>query len=231
MSTFSFAAIGQIHSPYKEKFAVPRQPGLVPAAKAWLELAPGYGGDSLRDLEAFSHLWLIFVFHEHLHRSWQPLVRPPRLGGNAKTGVFASRSTFRPNPLGMSVVELVAIDHQRQRLQLAGVDLVDGTPVLDIKPYLPYADAIIDARAGYAPAPPIALPVHWQAGSLASLHKLGKGHLQDFITQVLAQDPRPAYHHQERQYGVHLDSLNVLFRVAEQGVLVEDVQPFTPSEP
>lgn len=230
MGAFSFTAIGHIESPYAEKFAVPRQPGLVKSARARLVLAPPYRGDALRGIEAFSHLWLSFVFHEHLGRDWQPLVRPPRLGGNAKTGVFASRSTFRPNPMGLSVVELLAVDAASGVLTLGGVDLVDGTPILDIKPYLPYADALPEARGGYAPEPPAALNVAWLPEAQAALNALGKGDLEGFISEVLAQDPRPAYKKQqvdERQYGVTLAGLNVRFRVHPQGVEVEEITRFT----
>ncbi|WKE64506.1 tRNA (N6-threonylcarbamoyladenosine(37)-N6)-methyltransferase TrmO [Gallaecimonas kandeliae] len=230
MGAFSFAAIGHIQSPYAEKFAVPRQPGLVKSARAQLVLEPPFRGDALRGIEAFSHLWLVFVFHEHLDRDWQPLVRPPRLGGNAKTGVFASRSTFRPNPIGLSVVELLDVDHKAGVLSLGGVDLVDGTPILDIKPYIPYADAHPEAKGGYAPEAPALLPVDWTPEALAKLQALGKGELAAFISEVLAQDPRPAYKKagdDERQYGVVLAGLNVRFQIRQDRVQVLDIQLFT----
>ncbi|EKE69223.1 tRNA (N6-threonylcarbamoyladenosine(37)-N6)-methyltransferase TrmO [Gallaecimonas xiamenensis] len=230
MGAFSFEAIGHIASPYAEKFAVPRQPGLVASAEASLVLEAPYRGEALRGIEAFSHLWLVFVFHEHLERGWQPLVRPPRLGGNAKTGVFASRSTFRPNPIGLSVVELKAVDAQAGVLTLGGLDLVDGTPILDIKPYLPYADALADAKGGYAPEAPKVLAVSWTPEALAALAQAGKEELQDFISDVLAQDPRPAYRKgqaDDKAYGVKLSGLNVRFQVKDDQVQVLDIQGFT----
>ena len=152
MSAFQFEQIGVIHSPYKEKFAVPRQPGLVTSGSGELHLiAPYNQTDAVRGLEAFSHLWVVFVFHQTMEGGWRPTVRPPRLGGNARMGVFATRSTFRPNPIGMSLVELKGIRCQKDRviLELGSLDLVDGTPVIDIKPYLPFAEALPDARASY----------------------------------------------------------------------------------
>ncbi|MGB8712547.1 MAG: tRNA (N6-threonylcarbamoyladenosine(37)-N6)-methyltransferase TrmO, partial [Onishia taeanensis] len=157
--TFALSPIGRIESDYPDKFGIPRQPGLAPAARARLVLLPPYDDPlSVRGLEAFSHLWLTFVFH-HSPERWSPLVRPPRLGGNAKVGVFASRSTHRPNRLGLSLVELKGIDTDNGvALELSGHDLLDGTPILDIKPYLPWAEARPDARAGFAPAAPPQCP-------------------------------------------------------------------------
>ena len=140
MSSFQFEQIGVIRSPYKEKFAVPRQPGLVKSANGELHLiAPYNQADAVRGLEAFSHLWILFVFHQTMEGGWRPTVRPPRLGGNARMGVFATRSTFRPNPIGMSLVELKEVVCHKDSviLKLGSLDLVDGTPVVDIKPYSP----------------------------------------------------------------------------------------------
>ncbi len=153
MSAFQFAQIGVIRSPYKEKFAVPRQPGLVKHGGGELHLVAPYNqADAVRGLESFSHLWILFVFHQTMEGGWRPTVRPPRLGGNARMGVFATRSTFRPNPIGMSLVELEGIRCQKDQviLELGSLDLVDGTPVVDIKPYLPFAEALPDASASYA---------------------------------------------------------------------------------
>ncbi len=154
--------VGVIESCFKEKFGIPRQPGLVEAACASLRLLPPYDrAEAVRGLEGFSHVWLIFGFHATAAQGWRPTVRPPRLGGNARLGVFATRSTFRPNPLGLSVVRLLDIDTRRGvQLQLAGGDLLNGTPVYDIKPYLPYADALSEAVGGFAPdGPARPLPV------------------------------------------------------------------------
>lgn len=159
MSAFQFAQIGVIRSPYKEKFAVPRQPGLVKHGGGELHLVAPYNqADAVRGLENFSHLWILFVFHQTMEGGWRPTVRPPRLGGNARMGVFATRSTFRPNPIGMSLVELKGVRCQKDQviLELGSLDLVDGTPVVDIKPYLPFAEALPDASASYAQQAPLA---------------------------------------------------------------------------
>jgi len=159
MTALQLSPIGIISSCYKEKFGIPRQPSLVPAAMAELVLGDEFGEESVRGLEGFSHIWINFVFHETQAQGWKPMVRPPRLGGNEKVGVFASRSTFRPNPLGLSVIELLGVETKSGKvvLHLAGCDLMDGTPVLDIKPYLPYADIIPNAKGGFAETKPEAL--------------------------------------------------------------------------
>ncbi|WP_312229814.1 tRNA (N6-threonylcarbamoyladenosine(37)-N6)-methyltransferase TrmO [Pseudescherichia sp.] len=226
MSTFQFAQIGVIRSPYKEKFAVPRQPGLVKSGGGELHLiAPYNQADAVRGLEAFSHLWLLFIFHQTMEGGWRPTVRPPRLGGNARMGVFATRSTFRPNPIGMSLVELKGIRCQGEQviLDLGSLDLVDGTPVVDIKPYLPFAEALPDAKASYAQqAPQATMPVNFTLELAERLPQLEKRypHLRQFIVEVLAQDPRPAYRQQEeagKEYAVWLLDFNVRWRVTEAG--------------
>lgn len=225
--TFNLATIGRVHSCYQEKFAVPRQPGLAPSAFATLELLPPYNQpEAVEGLEAYSHLWLTFVFHEHLGQGWKPRVRPPRLGGNQKIGVFATRSTFRPNGLGLSVVKLEGVDtHQGVRLHLSGIDLIDGTPVVDIKPYLPWADSLPEAQAAWAPEPPQPLPVTFSALALQQLAAAPNGQaLQQLIQEVLAQDPRPAYQRaaSDRVYGVRLAGFNVKFTYhlkSEQAVI------------
>ncbi|MBU9845506.1 tRNA (N6-threonylcarbamoyladenosine(37)-N6)-methyltransferase TrmO [Rahnella ecdela] len=222
MTSFSFEQIGTIHSPYKEKFAVPRQPGLIEDGGGELHLhAPYNQPEAVRGLEDFSHLWVMFIFHQTMEGGWRPTVRPPRLGGNTRTGVFATRSTFRPNPLGMSLVELKGIRCQGQNviLQLGSLDLVDGTPVVDIKPYLPFAESHPDARAGFAQhAPDSGMPVEFlpQAEIQLAEHAGQYPHLRRFITQVLGQDPRPAYRKGEaadRDYAVRLLEFNVRWRV------------------
>ena len=226
MSNFSFEQIGVIRSPYKEKFAVPRQPGLVKSCSGELHLVPPYNqADAVRGLEAFSHLWVLFVFHQTMEGGWRPTVRPPRLGGNARMGVFATRSTFRPNPIGMSLVELRDIRCHKEHviLELGGLDLVDGTPVVDIKPYLPFAESLPDARASYAQdAPHASVKVTFSAEIAQQLIGLEKRypHLRQFITEVLAQDPRPAYRKNEEEgktYAVWLLDFNVRWRVTLSG--------------
>jgi tRNA-Thr(GGU) m(6)t(6)A37 methyltransferase TsaA len=226
MTDFQFARIGTIHSPYKEKFAVPRQPGLVTDGGGELHLLPPYNQqDTVRGLEEFSHIWLLFVFHQTMEGGWRPMVRPPRLGGNARIGVFATRSTFRPNPVGMSLVELKGIRCQKESviLELGSLDLVDGTPIIDIKPYLPFAEALPEARAGYAQhAPTSDMSVYFTPEIQLQLGQLEYRypHLTRFIHQVLAQDPRPAYRKGEetgKTYAVSLLDFNVRWRVTEQG--------------
>lgn len=226
-SHYALAPIGLIEGCYPDKFGVPRQPGLARAATARLRLLGEFAQpDAVRGIDAFSHLWLTFVFHLSPPR-WTPLVRPPRLGGNRKTGVFASRATHRPNRLGLSLVELMGVElDDGVCLVLRGHDLVDGTPVVDIKPYLPWADGAEHARAGFAPCPPELLPVRFCAEVEAQLASRADGaSLRALIEDVLAQDPRPAYHPIDpaRRYGVRLADLDVGFRLSatENGPQVE----------
>ncbi|MEB5971869.1 tRNA (N6-threonylcarbamoyladenosine(37)-N6)-methyltransferase TrmO [Pantoea dispersa] len=234
MSEFAFAQIGVIRSPWKEKFAVPRQPGLVQDGGGELHLlAPYNQPEAVRGLEAFSHLWLLFVFHQTMAGGWRPTVRPPRLGGNARIGVFATRSTFRPNPIGMSLVELKGIRCEKQHviLQLGSLDLVDGTPVVDIKPYLPFAEALPEARAGFAQsAPDASMPVRFSAQAQQQLQQQLPHYpqLARFITEVLAQDPRPAYRKGEtldREYAAWLLDFNVRWRIDAAGTEVIALDP------
>lgn len=234
MSSFSFQQIGTIHSPWKEKFAVPRQPGLIEDGGGELELiAPYNQPEAVRGLEAFSHLWLLFVFHQTMEGGWRPTVRPPRLGGNARMGVFATRSTFRPNPVGMSLVELkgVRTDKKGVFLELGSLDLVDGTPVVDIKPYLPFAESHPKARAGFAQLPPSAeMPVTFSPAAQTQLLRYSAQypHLARFISQVLAQDPRPAYRKGEepdREYAAWLLDFNVRWCVDAIGTTVVAIDP------
>ncbi|MEZ5449672.1 MAG: tRNA (N6-threonylcarbamoyladenosine(37)-N6)-methyltransferase TrmO [Thiolinea sp.] len=206
-AAYQLQAIAHIHSCYREKFGIPRQPGLVTAAEASLRFAPGFNQpDLVRGLEQFSHVWLIFVFHATAEAAWRPTVRPPRLGGNQRLGVLATRSMFRPNPLGLSVAELREIRYQdgQLELRLGGVDLLDGTPVLDIKPYLPYAERLESATAGFAMAEPERRPVVFAAQALqqcAAKQLQWQTDIRLLIEQILAQDPRPAYHQGGRMNG------------------------------
>lgn len=234
MNHFSFAQIGVIKSPWKEKFAVPRQPGLIEDGGGELHLLPPYNQqEAVRGLAAFSHLWLLFVFHQTMDGGWRPTVRPPRLGGNTRMGVFATRSTFRPNPIGMSLVELKTIRCEKGQviLDLGSLDLVDGTPIVDIKPYLPFAEAIPQARAGFAQnAPAAEMPVRFSelAQQQLARHQQRYPQLARFISQVLAQDPRPAYRkgeEPEREYAVWLLDFNVRWRVTAEGTEVLALDP------
>ncbi|MDN3609275.1 tRNA (N6-threonylcarbamoyladenosine(37)-N6)-methyltransferase TrmO [Vibrio ostreicida] len=225
--------IGFIESPYKEKFAVPRQPGLVPTATSRVKLVgPANCVEATRGIEQFSHIWLLFMFDQNLSAGWKPTVRPPRLGGNQRIGVFASRATFRPNGIGMSAVELrgVNVENGHVYLQLGNVDLVDNTPIIDIKPYIPYSDAIDNASGGYASEQPPISDVHFSAASLDILRKRPSGdHEQAVIEQVLAQDPRPAYKKSQgdnKEYAVNLFDMNVKFTANDNLVTVTAIEAF-----
>jgi tRNA-Thr(GGU) m(6)t(6)A37 methyltransferase TsaA len=228
---YCFTPIGTIHSPFKEKFGIPRQPGLMPSAEARLELLPPYDRDeALRGLEAFSHLWIVFVFHGIDREEWRPTVRPPRLGGNERVGVFATRSTHRPNPIGLSVVELTRIVRESGRLflELRNVDLMDGTPILDIKPYVAYADSIPEAHCGFAPDAPSAVVVNFSAQAEQRCAELARRypHLRHFIGEMLRLDPRPSYQSSAgRRYGVHIYDLNVVWHFEGEVLWVDDIEP------
>lgn len=234
--SFEFHTIGLIQSCFKEKFGIPRQSGLIPEAEALLKILPPYNRpEAFRDLEGYSHLWISFVFHASARDQWKPTVRPPRLGGNQRVGVFASRSPFRPNPIGLSVVKLLKLDLSGQQvsLRLGGVDLLDGTPVLDIKPYLPYSDSIANATAGYAPTPPnneIALSFSSAAEkSLLEYPPDQVQHLKSLIHQVLANDPRPAYllEEQRNRFGMRLYDFNILWEVSENRYRIIELEPLS----
>ena len=219
----TFNYIGRVDSPYKEKFAIPRQPGLVSAARGCIKLLSSANNEELvRGIEQFSHLWLIFVFHGTQQQGWNPLVRPPRLGGNKKLGVLATRSTFRPNPVGMSVVKLESVEIINKHLviNISGLDLLDQTPLLDIKPYIPYSDNIISAQAGFAQeVPETVLNVIFSDKAKKDIKNHQKKHtdLSNFIEQVLSQDPRPAYKKKKvdaKVYGMRLYDLNIMWQVS-----------------
>ena len=223
--------VGIIRSPYKEKFAVPRQPGLVPSARAEIRLQGDANTlEAVRGIEQFSHLWLLFLFDQNLEAGWRPTVRPPRLGGNERIGVFASRATFRPNGIGMSAVELKGVRQEKGDviIELGGVDLVDGTPIIDIKPYIPYSDSLPSAQGGFAADEPQTLPVNFSELALSQLDQKQASHHQAVISEVLAQDPRPAYKKGKtdtKQYAVHLFHYNVRFSVSESVVTVTALEP------
>ena len=229
-----FETIGIVRSPYKEKFGVPRQPGLVPQAKGRVELLPPYNCvEAVSGLEGYSHIWLQFVFDRSLCERWQPTVRPPRLGGNRRVGVFASRSPFRPNPIGLSVVQLerVVSEGGEVTLEIAGLDLVDGTPVLDVKPYVAYVDSIPGASSGFAAAAPGPLfRVHFSSKALNQLAARPDGKtLGEMIRALLETDPRPAYikdGRQQRVYGIRLYDFDLRWRIADGAAeVLELAQP------
>lgn len=220
---FSIEPIGVVRSCYSEKFGIPRQPGLVAAAKAVIELDPRYGSkESVAGLEGYSHIWVLFWFHQTAAQGWKPQVRPPRLGGNEKMGLFATRSMFRPNPIGQSLVKLDSIEFgEKVKLHISGADLLDQTPVIDIKPYIPYVESIPDANAGRFQQPPAGdIAVTFSAAALSQLEQFIENYperyadLGQLIEQVLGQDPRPAYHKEDgKEYGVALYDLNICWVV------------------
>ena len=217
--------IAHICSDFSEKFGIPRQSGLVEELTATVVFEPAYRDPSaLRGLEGFSHLWLIWEFSQALRESWSPTVRPPRLGGNVRLGVFATRSPFRPNPLGLSCVRLLEIRQDREQgpvLVVAGADLMDGTPIYDVKPYLPYADCKPDAVGGFAARPKGAdLAVDCSPALLDRVPEDKRAAL----LAVLAQDPRPQYQDDpERVYGMAFAGLEVRFQVAGERLTVTEI--------
>lgn len=215
--------IGHLRTCFGEKFAVPRQPGLCPSAWGVLEFSPGYrSAEAVRGLDGFSHVWLVFGFHGTAGEGWHPTVRPPRLGGNERVGVFASRSTYRPNGLGLSLVKLDRIAAERENgleppvLHFSGVDLVDGTPVYDIKPYLPFIEALPDAEVGYAAEPMERIEVRVEAAAEEDFAMLDE-RSRRVILEVLSLDPRPAASPREdgKTHGAMLCGGNVRFRIVD----------------
>jgi len=207
--------IATLRTCYTDKFGVPRQSGLVSAAWGVVEFEPAYRRvEAVRGIEEFSHLWLITQFHLVENEPASLTVRPPRLGGNEKRGVFATRSPFRPNRLTLSVVKLDRVEMEGEkapRLFVSGVDLVDGTPVFDIKPYVRYADSIPAARSGFADAPPPQLPVIWECDSRVP------DDVRAIIDQSLAQQPQPAYHDEgKREYATEIAGWRVTWIACEE---------------
>ena len=221
--SYSVSPIGFVRSCFKEKFAIPRQPQLAPAARGVLELlAPFDNGDAVQGLEQVSHVWLLFLFHQALEDKPRLKVRPPRLGGNQSVGVFSTRATHRPNGIGQSVVKLDKVEPGK--LWLSGIDLLDGTPVLDIKPYVPYADSVAGAYNRIADSAPALIDISWQDSALTQAHTHGQRlaePLAELIEQCLAQDPRPAYQQPspERRYGVRFWDVDVHWHYPQPGCI------------
>lgn len=219
--------IARIHSDFPEKFGIPRQSGLVKGLKSTLVFEPEFRDENaLRDIEQFSHLWLIWQFSANADTPWSPTVRPPRLGGNRRVGVFATRSPFRPNPVGLSCVRLEGVRRDPQWgtvLDVSCADLMDGTPILDVKPYLPLFDCHPEASSGYtaqtaAHTLNVIFPDEWLA--LVPQDKRAA------LRGVLAQDPRPSYHEDpERVYGFGFAGMEVRFRVEGDSLTVVEIRP------
>ena len=217
--------IARIHSEFPSKFGIPRQSGLVPSLRARIVFESEYrNAEALRGIEDFSHLWLIWDFSEAHQEQWSPTVRPPRLGGNRRMGVFATRSPFRPNPIGLSCVELIEVDlnPKNPTLLVGGADLMDGTPIYDIKPYLLTTDCHPEASKGFTQEHEdyqLDVEIPDEIARKLKPEKLEK------LREVLSQDPRPAYHHDEdRVYGFPFDGYEVKFLVADNKVVVKEVK-------
>lgn len=213
--------IAHIRSPFPEKFGIPRQSNIVTDITSTIVFTPSFRNpDALRGIDEFDYIWLIWQFSENLRDEWSPTVRPPRLGGNKRMGVFATRSSFRPNGLALSSVRLIDVQLNSPEgplLHVAGADLLDGTPIFDIKPYLPYTDSHPDARSGFAPVPADRLLDVDIPPSLADKIPIP---LRRPLVDLLAHDPRPSYHDDpEREYGMRYNSFNVKFKVSSENIL------------
>ena len=230
--TFSMGAIAHMQSGFPTKFGVPRQSGLVPSLESTVVFTPEFRNpDALRGLAGFSHLWLIWVFDRALRGEWSPTVRPPRLGGNQRMGVFATRSPFRPNPIGLSSVRLLGVENTRQWgpvLHVSGADLMDNTPIFDIKPYIPYGDCHPDATGGFTDRKerrPLAVDCPPQLLSLLPEDR------REALLGVLSNDPRPAYQQDpDRVYGLAFAGFDVRFMVKDALLRVCEIAPLSAEE-
>ncbi len=235
MTELTIPVIGIMKSPYKEKFGIPRQPNLV-EVESYIEMQGPYNDLlAFEGIEEFSHLWLLWQFHDNKNQEnskFRPQVRPPRLGGNQKIGVFATRSMYRPSPIGLSVVKLKEVKKvgKTVRVYVTGSDLLDGTPIVDIKPYIHYSDAVMEAQSGYAQEEPVRKYVVWSEQAELEREQLvqTKGLSEQVIrelAEVLSLDPRPAYQENpERIYGMRFADFNIKFIVNETSVLIVEIE-------
>lgn len=224
-SCSEFRVIGRIHTDFPTKFGIPRQSGLVDALKAEIVFEPEYRNpDALRGLEEFSHIWLLWEFSEARRDTWSPTVRPPRLGGNTRMGVFATRSPFRPNPIGLSCVRLEAVELHTDRgpvLHVSGADLMDGTPIYDIKPYLPFSDSHPEALGGFTDR---TREYEIQVDIPEELLLKVEEEKREALAAVLANDPRPSYQSDpERVYGMEFAGHEIKFTVRDQVLTVKSI--------
>ena len=243
----TFKVIARIRSDFPDKFGIPRQSGLLKNLRSTIVFEPEFrNADALRGLEGFSHLWLLWIFSENVRDTWKPTVRPPRLGGNTRLGVFATRSSFRPNPLAMSCVKIEKINltgENAPSITVSGADLMDGTPIVDIKPYLPYADSVPEATGGFAEAVRFnKLEVDFTADAQAVLD--GTGFATDIpevsgasgvkfpaekkaaLVELLSEDPRPAYQRSaDRIYGIRFAGFEIKFQVQGDHLTVVAILP------
>ena len=226
MEQTSIKIIGRMHSDFPEKFGIPRQSGLVETLESTIVFEPEYrNDDALRGLEDFSHLWIIWQFSKAVRNDWSPTVRPPRLGGNTRMGVFATRSPFRPNHLGLSCVRILGLQHTEEYgtvIRVAGADLMDGTPIFDIKPYIPYCDSHPEATGGFTDtASDFILQVDIPAQELSKFPDCKRNALME----LLSHDPRPSYQQDaDRIYGLTFCGHNIRFKVCDTTLTVLDIQ-------
>lgn len=226
MKSMEIKPIAYIRTDFKEKFGIPRQSGITDKLSAKIIFTPEFRNpDALRGIEGFSHLWLIFDFSLAHRQKWSPTVRPPRLGGNERRGVFATRSPFRPNPIGLSSVKLIRVEKSKKDgdiLIVSGADLLDNTPILDIKPYLPYADCHTDATGGFTDnidKPPLEVVFPDELLSLIDEAK------REGLIEILAEDPRPSYQEDsERIYSMLFDRFDIKFTVSDNTLAVIEIK-------
>lgn len=226
MNEIPMKIIARIHSDFSSKFGIPRQSGLVSQLRSTIVFEPEYRNpDALRGLEDFSHLWVIWQFSEAVREQWSPTVRPPRLGGNKRLGVFATRSPFRPNEIGLSCVTIEGIEQTKDMgtvIHIGGADMLDGTPIMDIKPYIPYADSRPEASGGFTDSASSFLLDVCCPGSLLDGFPEDK---KEALIGVLSHDPRPSYQNDpDRIYGLEFAGYNVRFQVKESLLTVLDIQ-------
>ncbi len=225
MENVNIQVIARMRSDFSEKFGIPRQSGLIQELRSTIVFEPEFrNADALRGIEGYSHLWIIWQFSEAVRTEWSPTVRPPRLGGNTRMGVFATRSPFRPNNLGLSSVKLLGVEHTAEFgtvLHVGGADLLDGTPIFDIKPYIPYADSHPEASGGFTDtAGDFLLEVHFPPALLEKLPE----NKREAAVQVLCHDPRPSYQKDpERVYGLNFAGFDIRFQVQDKILTVLEV--------
>jgi tRNA-Thr(GGU) m(6)t(6)A37 methyltransferase TsaA len=230
----TFKVIARIKSDFPDKFGIPRQSGLLKNLRSTIVFEPEFrNADALRGLEGFSHLWLLWIFSENVRDTWKPTVRPPRLGGNTRLGVFATRSSFRPNPLAMSCVKIESVNLTGEgapSITVSGADLMDGTPIVDIKPYLPYADSVPEATGGFAEAVRFKkLEVGFAVEAQVALDEQFPENKKAALVELLSEDPRPAYQRSaDRVYGVRFADFEIKFQVQGDHLTVVAILPLQP---
>ena len=231
INELNIKVIARIRSDFPDKFGIPRQSGLLKNLRSTIVFEPEFrNADALRGLEGFSHLWLLWIFSENVRDTWKPTVRPPRLGGNTRLGVFATRSSFRPNPLAMSCVKIESVNLTGEgapSITVSGADLMDGTPIVDIKPYLPYADSVPEATGGFAEVVRFKkLDVDFAAEAQVALVEQFPENKKAALVELLSEDPRPAYQKDaDRVYGIRFANFEIKFQVQGDHLTVVAILP------